>query len=167
MQFKTLDGEGGQCQTQCCRAGAAMVFATEKLLELASPDNQHPLKDYHLKKEPCMAFTLAVNPVTSELNVHWAKPSEKGTVYHMHNMRGYFMDRGEQLKDLRHDVNGILDWGCVDRKTSIQEIVVKIKAKNDSMPTPSLAIPSSMGGKDRAADENWEHVSQISDTSGA
>ncbi len=143
VEFKTLDGEWGQCQTQCCRAGAAMVHATEKLLRLASPDNEYPLKDDHLRKEPCMAFTLAVSPVVAELNVHWAEPSGKGTIYHMHNMRGYFMNRGEQLKNLRRDVNCILDWGCVDRKTSIQETLAKIKAKNDSMPAPSLATPSS------------------------
>ena len=63
VEFKTLDDEWGQCQTQCCRVGAAMVHATEKLLQLASPDNEHPLKDDHIRKEPCMAFTLAVNRV--------------------------------------------------------------------------------------------------------
>ena len=167
VEFKTLDGEWGQCQTQCCRTGAAMVHATEKLLRLASPDNEHPLKADHLRKEPCMAFTLAVNPVISQLNVHWAEPLGKGIIYHMYNMRGYFMNRGEQLQNLRHDVNCILDWGCVDRKTSIQEILAKIKAKNNSMAEPSLATSSSKGGTERAADENWEHVSQASDASGA
>ena len=166
VEFKTLDGEWGQCQTQCCRTGAAMVHAREKLLRLASPDNEHPLKDDHLRKEPCMAFTLAVNPVFSELNVHWAEPSGTSTIYHMHNLRGYFMNRGEQLKNLRHDVSCILDWGCVDRKTSIQETLSEIKAKDDSMPAPSLATPSSTGGKKRAADEDWEHVNQAVNASG-
>ena len=167
LEFKTLVGGWGQCQTQCCRAGAAMVHAAEKLLSLASPDNEHPLKDDHLRKEPCMAFTLAVSPVIAKLNVHWAEPSGKGTIYHMHNMRGYFMNRGEELKNLTHDVNCILDWGCVDRKKSIRETLAKIKAKSDSTPAPSLATPSSKGGKKRAAEESCEHVNQAGDASEA
>ena len=129
-----------------------MVYATEQLLKVASPANEHPLKD-DLRKEPCMAFTLAVNPVISELNLHWAEPSGKSTIYHMHQVRNYVMDRGGELKNLRHDVDCILDWGCVDRKTSIQETLAKIQAKDDSMPAPSQPIPSSKSGKKRAADE--------------
>ena len=167
VEFETLDGKWGQCQTQCCRTGAAMVHATEKLLRLASLDNEDSLTDDNLRREPCMAFTLAVNPVFSELNVHWAEPLGTSTIYHMHNLRGYFMNRGEQLKNLRHDVSCILDWGCMERKTSIQETLAKIKAKNDSMPATPLATPSSTGGKKRAADEDWEHVNQAGDASGA
>ena len=162
VEFKTLDGGWGQCQTRCCRAGSAMVHATEKFLRLASPDEEHPLEDGQLRQEPCMALTLAVNPAWAELNVHWPEPYEKGTIYHMHNIRSYFMNRGEQLKDLSHVVNCILDWGCVDRKTSIQETLAKIKAKNDSRPAAS-----SQGGKESATDEGWEHVSQASDASRA
>ncbi len=169
VDFKTLDDGWGKCQTQCCLAGAAMIHATEKILKLASPNNEHPLKeDDHLRKQPCMAFTLAVNPVVSELNVHWAEPSGgKGTVYHMYNVRGYLMNRGEELKNLRHDINCILDWGCGDRKTCIRETLAKIKAtKNDFMPTPSLSTTSSKDRKKTAADENWERLNQASDESG-
>ena len=162
VEIKTLDGGWGQCQTRCCRAGSAVIHATERLLRLASPNEEHPLEDGQLRQEPCMAFTLAVNPAWAELNVHWAEPYEKGTIYHMHNMRSYFMNRGEQLKDLSHAVDCILDWGCVDRKTSIQETLAKIKAKNDSMPAAS-----SGGGKESATDESWEYVSQASDASRA
>ena len=87
VDFKTLNGNWNQSMTQCCRAGAAMVHATEQLLKAASLDNEHPLKDDHLRKEPCMAFTLAVNPLFSELNLHWAEPSGKSTIYHMHSVR--------------------------------------------------------------------------------
>lgn len=167
VEFETLDSEWGQCQTRCRRAGDAMVCATEKLLRLASPDEEQPLKYDQLIQEPCMAFTLAVNQVIAKLNVHWAESYKKGTIYHMHNMRSYFMDGGEHLKDLRHDVNCILDWGCVDRKTSIQETLAKIKVKHDSMPTLSLTPPSLEGGKESAADENWEHLSQAVNAPGA
>ena len=72
------------------------------------------------------------------------------------------MNRGEQLKDLSHVVNSILDWGCVDRKTSVQATLAKIEAKNDSMPAAS-----SEGGKESATEESWEHVSQASGASRA
>ncbi|KAK0510823.1 hypothetical protein JMJ35_006375 [Cladonia borealis] len=166
VEFKTLDGGWGQCQTRCCRAGSAMVHATEELLRLASPNEEHPLED-QLRQEPCMAFTLAVDPIIAKLNVHWAEPYNKGTIYHMHRMKSYSMICGQQLKDLRHDVNCILDWGCVDRKTSIQETLAKIKANNGVMPTASLATPPSKGGNEGAADESWEHVNQAGDASGA
>ena len=139
----------------------------EQFLKVASPGNEHPLKDDHLRKEPCMAFTLSVNPGISELNLHWAEPSGRSTIYHMHNVRVYAMKRREELKNLRHDINCILDWGCVDRKTSIQEILAKIKAKRDSMPESSLSTPSSEGGEKRAADEHREHVNQAGDASEA
>ena len=158
--FTTLDGNWIQIKTQCCRAGAAMVHATEQLRKAASSGNEHPLKDDHLKKEQCMAFTLAVNPLYSQLNLHWAEPTGKSTKYHMHRVRNYLMGRGGELKNLRHDINCILDWGCVDRKTSIQEILAKIKAKRDSMPTSSLSTPSSKDGEKGAADENRECVNQ-------
>ena len=77
VEFKTLDGGWGQCQTRCCHAGSAMVHATEKLLRLASPDEEHPLEDGQLRQEPCMAFNLAVNPAWAGLNVHWAQPYER------------------------------------------------------------------------------------------
>ena len=167
VEFKTMDGEWTQCQTQCCCVGAVMVHATEQLLKVAFPPNEHPLKDDSLRKEPCMAFTLAVNPAFSELNLHWAEPSRKSTIYHMHKVRHYVMERGGELKNLRHDVNCILDWGCVDRKTSIQETLAKIKAKNDSMPAPSLSRPSSKGREKSAAAENCEHENQAGDASKA
>ena len=144
-----------------------MVHATEQLLKVASPGNEHPLKDDHLGKEPCMAFTLAMNPRISELNLHWAEPSGKSTIYHMHNVRVYARKRRQELKNLRHDVNCILDWGCVDRKTSIQETLAKIIAKYESMPAPSLSTLSLKAGKKRAADEKWEHVSQAGDAAGS
>lgn len=165
VEFRTLDGNWRQSKTQCCSAGAAMVHATEQLLKVASPGNEHPLKDDHLRKEPCMAFTLAVNPLYSELNLHWAEPYRTSTYYHMNRVRNYMMERGGELKNLRHDINCILDWGCVDRKTSIQEILAKIKAKNDSMPEPSLSTSSSEGGEKSAADENGEHVNQAAGAS--
>ena len=167
VNFKTLYEEWGQCRTHCCRAGAAMLHAREQLLRLASPANEHPLKDDYLKKEPCIAFTLAVNPTFSQLHLHWAEPSGKSTIYHMHRIRSYCMDRGGELKNLRHNINCILDWGCVDRKTSIQEILAKIKAKNDSMPALSLSTPSSKDGEKSAADESREHVDQAIDASEA
>ena len=46
----------------------------------------------------------------------------------------------------------------MDRKTSIQETLAKIKAKKDSMPAAC-----SEDGKESAADESWEHVSQNGD----
>ena len=166
VEFKTMDGEWSQCQTQCCRAGAAMVYATEQLLKVASPANEHALKDDHLRKEPCMAFTLAVNPKFSELNLHWAEPSGTSTIYHMHKVRDYVMARGGELKNLRHDIDCILDWGCVDRKTSIRETLAKIIAKHDSMPAPSLSTPSK-GGEKSATDESREHVKEAGDASEA
>ena len=167
VEFKTLDDGWGQCQTRCRCTGSAMVHATEKLLRLASPNEEHPLEDDQFRQEPCMAFTLAVEPIIAELNVHWAEPYKKGTLYHMRKLKKYFMLRGEQLKDLRHDVNCVLDWGCVDRKMSIQETLAKIKANNGVVPTPSLATPPSKGGNESAADENWEHVNQAGDASRA
>ena len=119
VDFKTMNGNWFQSLTQGCRTGAAMVHATERFLKVASPGNEHHLKDDHLRKEPCMAFTLSVNPGISELNLHWAEPSGRSTIYHMHNVRVYAMKRREELKNLRHDINCILDWGCVDRKSSI------------------------------------------------
>ena len=137
-----------------------MVHATEKLLKLAASDDEHPLKDGLLRKEPCMAFTLAVNPFIAQLNVHWAEPSENGAIYHMHKMRGYFMNRQEQLKNMRHDVSCILEWGCLGRQRSIRKTLAKIKANNDVIPDASLAARPSKGGNESAADENWEHVNQ-------
>lgn len=167
VEFKTMDGEWSQCQTQCCRVEAAMVHATEQLLKVASPPNEHPLQDDSLRMEPCMAFTLAVNPTISELNLHWAEPSGKTTIYHMHKVRDYVMGRGAELKNLRHDVDCILDWGCVDRKTSIRETLAKIIAQHNSMPTPSLSTPSVKAGKKRAADGDGEHQSQAGGASKA
>ena len=167
MEFKTLDDEWGQCQTRCRRTGAAMVHATEKLLRLAFPDEEHSLEDGQFRQEPRIAFTLAVEPMFAELNVHWAEPYKKGTIYHMRKLKSYSMLRGKQLKYLRHDVNCILDWGCVDRKTSIQETLAKIKANNGVMPAASIATPPSKGGNESAADEDWEHVDQAGDASGA
>ena len=95
------------------------------------------------------------------------EPSGKSTIYHMHKVRTYAMDYGGALKNLRYDVNCILDWGCVDRKTSIQETLAKIQAKNDSMPAPTLSTTFSKGGEKSAADEDREPVNHAGDASKA
>ena len=153
VEFKTLEGDFGVCRTQCCRAGAALVRATEGLLKLAAPSGEHPLQQDHHQKTPCMAFTLAVSPVVSELYVHWAEPSGNNTIYHMNKARGYYMERGEELCSLRHDVDNVLDWGCLQRLTSIRSTLAQIKAKRDLILPSPLSIPSEGRMKRRAEDD--------------
>lgn len=128
IEFKTEDGKWSECKTQCCRGGAALVHAIRSFKALSDSDTNDVLKTDHLESNPCIAFSLAVEPELVNLHVHWAERTlTNKTIYHMNDVREYVLKRDDELKYLRHDLNNILDWGLFDRKSAIKDIIANIK----------------------------------------
>ncbi len=78
VEFKTSKGDWEEGRTQCCRQSAALVHAMRELKKASLAVKNDPLKDDHLAKTPCFAFSLLVGPSECELHVNWAECSSNG-----------------------------------------------------------------------------------------
>ena len=65
-------------------------------------------------------FSLAVTPNVISLLVHWAEVDEGGqTWYHTSHVFTYALENPGVGKDLRHDLDNLLDWGTLNRKAEV------------------------------------------------
>ena len=117
VEAKT-NGIMGLVECQCARGGSALVSSVRQLIAASGIDTA-PGADL-----TSAVFSLALIPVAAKLYIHWAEVAEDGkTVYHMHRVRSYALEEEKQLVDLRHDLDNILDWGTVNRKTWVKDLM--------------------------------------------
>lgn len=76
------------------------------------------------------AFSLVLVPAMASLYVHWAElRDDDRPIFHMSFMEQYRLLKGRDLEKLRHDINNILDWGTLKRKTEILKFMAPIETQ--------------------------------------
>ena len=143
VEGKGTGGSLQQARNQACRAGAAVVSVTRQLIAISC----HNVIDTGVDPRT-MAFSLAMTPSTAHISVHWAETTKEGeTFYHMQFLEGYILEKSEDIRALRHDIDNILDWGVLNRKTKICEILDKIKERTiKPVPTGTASSKKREGG---------------------
>ena len=125
MQFKSDKGSMYLGEQQTCRDGSATVSAMRRLrMEAGLPGETQGASDLDF------TFSAVVDPVAAHLWVHWiATDPVEGTHYNMAHWNSYPLNLARSLMDLHHDIDNILEWGTVDRKTRIKELLAHIDQK--------------------------------------
>jgi len=131
-EFKGAGGVPEEVELQACRVGAAMVDAIRGLNKFAGLEKKDAGADMS-----SFAFTLTMIPSSARMQVHWAQivPGEPN-IYHMHTIGRYWLDIGRDYKDIRRDLNNILDWGLSVRLQHVKETLNAINKKNVAAPPP-------------------------------
>ena len=121
LEAKNVSGTIEEAEIQCCRAGAAMVYARRQFIANATTDVEGPDADQSF------VFTLALIPTVATLYVHWAEvDSDKGKVhYHQNRVDSYFLIKRREVDSLRQAIYNILDWGLFPLKKEILDTCTK------------------------------------------
>ena len=86
-----------------------------------------PVQTYPRIDTTSFAFSLALDPHLAILSVHWAEEKSKDLVHwHMKDLDSYNLRKLDELGNLHHDIDNVLDWGCGKRKREIQETCMDI-----------------------------------------
>ena len=123
IEAKNVEGSLVDATLQAAPSGAAMVFATRNF-------NDSVMKDVEEEAQigadlRSIAFSLALTPDLATLWVHWADVGEEKVSYHMNCVNSYNFCGPRalaSLKDLRHDIDNVLDWGTLTRKVKIRKV---------------------------------------------
>lgn len=131
IEAKCMNASIEEAENQCLRSGCAMVSTSRRLNQAANrarraaapasapPSSSAPLPTpspstlYPKADMNSFAFTLAVGSQYANMFVNWAleTDSDQSVQWHMHWLQGYSFRKPDDLNQLHHDMNNVLDWG--------------------------------------------------------
>ena len=142
IEGKTTKGDLADAENQAIRGGATLVRARRLLNAKAG------IGDVVGPDQRSIAYSMTIDTNIARLWLHWCEilpkepdgqvgginesetnPSEQPQLYETYHMNSLFtmlLDDEDKLKELRHKVNNIIDWGCVKRMTDIRQVMTKI-----------------------------------------
>ncbi|KAK4692722.1 hypothetical protein P7C71_g4540, partial [Lecanoromycetidae sp. Uapishka_2] len=147
VEVKSAEGTIEDAENQCCRGGAAMIYARSKFNAQATTAKTPLGADLH-----SIAFSLALVPSKAHLFVHWAEVRENDVIYHMNLINSYDFrsPSGGSFAELRHDIDNVLDWGTLKRKREITAVCDEIaKQTNQADEEPDVELESPRVSKKR------------------
>ncbi|KAL9096804.1 MAG: hypothetical protein Q9163_006405, partial [Psora crenata] len=91
-----------------------------------TPSSAYPLHGATLSHEvhlESFVFTLAVAADQAKMYVNWVLIERPSNIpkWQMHRLRNYTFDEADQIAQLHHDIDNVLDWGAGLRKRRIEE----------------------------------------------
>lgn len=146
---KCMNAPIDEAENQCTRSGCAMVETRRRLHQAAASRPRKtaatssssasasalPTQSSSTQLNPkadmeSFAFTLAIGSQGANMFVNWAlemDANDKDRVqWHMHKLRVYSYFKLDDLTQLHHDINNILDWGLTTRKAEVEKLCEKI-----------------------------------------
>ena len=110
---------------QAARGASALVRANRRLNRYAGFSEQN---NTGAEDRTCV-FSLCLDPRIAIISVHWAETTPEGEVrYHSHMLKEYTYSRNNDPKDVRRDVNNILEWGVTTRRPQVNQLIDKLKS---------------------------------------
>ncbi|KAL8942251.1 MAG: hypothetical protein Q9216_001776 [Gyalolechia sp. 2 TL-2023] len=147
--FALIEYKGDQpidlAEIQALRGGSTLVevtramWAKAKMLDLEAPGID----------ASSIIFSFCMTNRFATLYVHWAEvdgDEARHTRYYMSPVREYFCTNHQDLKNLRQDLERILDWGTLNRLNGpkgVREMLKKVHALPPEPPTPKKKGTSS------------------------
>ena len=136
VEVQSAKGTLADAKNQCARGGGACSLASHEFVQHAkglthksgNNNNNNTKNDEVLgADEKSLTFSLAVTPDFAHMHVHWVEQrKEKKLITHMHILASYDFQSQEKLRDLRHDIDNILDWGVLTRKNQTVQLCKEI-----------------------------------------
>lgn len=125
VEAKGINGRLAEAELQALRGGAAL---NSTVRGLDAKTGSLPIKDGADNRS--FVFSLVLDPDYARLNVHWAEIKRgKPVAYHMHRVKYYIVAQSEDWPRIRHDVDNVLDWGVVGRKTLVLDMLEKVAVR--------------------------------------
>ena len=130
-------------RNQAIRDGACIVNARVHLNVLAEEQDWERPRGADME---AFAFSCTWDTNLSELWIHWHETLEGGAeVFHMNRLGQYLTSNQEHLKQFRHDIHNILDWGILTNRRKCEEVVQKIMNKAKPTTTKQSGTGGSAG----------------------
>ena len=144
IEAKCMNASIEEAENQCLRTGCAMVSTSRRLNQAAnsapkatasassSSSAVLPTSSlttvYPTADMDSFAFTLAVGSQCANMFVNWAleMDSDDTVQWHMHYLQSYDFRKPDDLNQLHHDMNAVLDWGLSARKDKIIDCCTKV-----------------------------------------
>lgn len=101
---------------QCAGAGAACTNALDRMLKAASGGGGG--RD-HSGRPDSISFSLAIDGQTASLHVHWHQ-EDIGDSFYCSRVRHYVLFEADGVRNLKFDVDSILEWGVKTRLVAIR-----------------------------------------------
>lgn len=133
-------------QLQAARSTTALVRANRQLNEHAG----YKEADHTGERDRTCVVSLCLDPRGAIMSIHWAEETpELGMQYHSHLLKEYKFSIDDDIRDLRRDVNNVLDWGEMTRRKHVNELVQALKGKPPLKSLKSVAQAASSSSKKR------------------
>ena len=137
LECKT-SGSTEIAETQAAGGAAAVVNARRKFNAIAQDDPGQSLSRQAnadgVADLNSISFSITLQPAMAQLFINWAEdlPTNGLVHYHMSFLKAYSLKQDKGLKDLRHDIDNVLDWGTLERKNEIKTQIAKIVSMSKS-----------------------------------
>ena len=131
--FFIIECKGAQrniqvAQFQASRGAAALVRANRRLNEHAGL--VEPTIEGNVKRDRNCVISLSLDQRSASMFVHWVETTPaRGDIYHAHLLKEYLYSRDAEIKDLRRDINNVLDWGAFTRRKQVEELIQALRGK--------------------------------------
>ena len=134
VEARSMDYPQAAAENSCMGSGCAMVNKRRSLNQAACPPANEvsasaPGLDPSPKPdEDSFAFSIVVVPDQALVFVNWALVYAPDVVkWHMHRLRRYLLYQPDDIEQLHHDLDNILEWGVTSRKQEVIELCGRIK----------------------------------------
>ena len=153
---KCMNAPIDEAENQCMRSGSAMVQTRRRLNQAANQSRKKVVNSGSLSStgactttlsstQVCpradtesFAFTLAIGSQGANMFVNWALEMDandnNNVQWHMHKLRVYSYFNLDDLAQLHHDIDNILDWGLTTRKAEVENLCEKIHSLEAMQP---------------------------------
>ena len=168
--FLIFEGKGARgsladAENQAIRGGATLVYARRILNYKAGlPYSTGPDKQ-------SFAFSMTLDCYTATVWVHWCEvqpreadiETEDNTslakeyyeTYHMDSLVSCHFFNPKNVQDLMRTLNNILDWGCLQRKKEIDDVLKALRRKEaPKAPSPLPPAPEKRNQRTDEGDES-------------
>ncbi|KAI4196105.1 MAG: hypothetical protein LQ350_006768 [Teloschistes chrysophthalmus] len=125
-EFKGPGGTIQEAEDQASRSGSTLVDAARQIQSLAGERTL----DHDGADDENIMFSICMTTSQARLYVHWKLNSgDDNAGYHMSRIRSFDLSSEEQLKNLRHDIEAIVDWGLITHKERMKTLLEKVHGK--------------------------------------
>ena len=120
-EYKSAEEGIVKAEHQAMRDSAVLVNARRKLNQTLKPADWISPEGADMDS---FVFSCAWTPDIARIFVNWCEKLPDGQeIFHMTKLgRSYTMDHKEDIKQMRHDVHNILDWGLLTHRWRAQQV---------------------------------------------
>ncbi|KAI4093396.1 MAG: hypothetical protein L6R37_007383 [Teloschistes peruensis] len=125
-EFKGPGGTIQEAEDQASRSGSTLVDAARQVHSIAGERTL----DHDDVDDENIIFSICMTTSQARIYVHWKLNSgDDNAGYHMSRIRSFDLSSKEQVKNLRRNIEAIVDWGLITHKERMKILLEKVHGK--------------------------------------